>query len=136
MALSAFVEKSKQPQDADLEETLGPAYVHWNVLKNLIASRFGPVSFEWGFATGWGLRVKTVKRTILYLTPCEGYFLASFALGEKAVNAAHQNALPAAVLRVIDSAKKYAEGRGVRLKVRSSKDVRNVEKVATIKMAT
>jgi hypothetical protein len=69
------------------------------------------------------------------MTPCEGYFLASFALGEKAVKVAHASDLPAPVLEVIDGAKKYAEGRGVRLEVRAPEDVRSVEKLAIIKMA-
>ncbi len=69
------------------------------------------------------------------MTPCKGYFLASFALGEKAVKAAHESDLPASVLAVIDGAKKYAEGRGVRLEVRSAEDVRNIEKLAVVKMA-
>jgi hypothetical protein len=43
--------------------------------------------------------------------------------------------LPVSVLKIIDNAKKYVEGRGVRLEVRSAEDVRNVEKLAAIKMA-
>jgi hypothetical protein len=82
------------------------------------------------------MRLKHKKRTVLYMTPCEGYFLASFALGEKAVKLAHESNLPSSVLKVIDGAKKYAEGRGVRLEVRNSKDVRHVEKLAVIKMST
>jgi hypothetical protein len=138
MALSAFDDKSRLPQDDDLAAKLGSAFVFWNELKRLIASRFAPLSIEWGFAskkTGWGLRLKREKRTILSMTPCEGYFLTSFALGEKAVKAAHESNLPVLILEVIDSAKKYAEGRGVRLEVRSVEDVRNVEKLAVIKMA-
>ncbi len=137
MALSAFDDKSRPPGDADLKETLGKTAVHWNELKSRIASRFAPVSEHWGFsskATGWGLRVKRRDRTVLYMTPCEGYFLASFALGEKAVKAAHGSDLPASVLQVIDSARKYAEGRGVRIAVKSAADVRNIEKIAAIKM--
>ena len=139
MTLSAFADKLKPPQPQQLAATLARAFVHWEKLKAIIEKRFGPVSFEWGFTsktTGWGLRVKSEKRTILYLTPCEGYFLASFALGEKAVKAAHESNLPATVLQIIDSAKKYAEGRGVRLEVKSASDVRNVEKIAIIKVAT
>jgi len=139
MTLSAFDDKLKPPQPQNLAATLGNTFVFWNELKAMIETGFAPVSFEWGFTsktTGWGLRVKSQQRTILYMTPCEGYFLASFALGEKAVKAAHQSDLPATVLKIIDSAKKYAEGRGVRLEVRSGMDVRNVEKLAIIKMAT
>jgi len=137
MTLSAFKDKSRPPQDDDLAVTLGNVFVLWNELKRLIASKFTPLSTEWGFAskkTGWGLRLKGEKRTILYMTPCEGYFLASFALGEKAVKAAHESDLPASVLEVIDSAKKYAEGRGVRLEVRRAEDVHSVQKLAVIKM--
>jgi hypothetical protein len=138
MALSVFSDKSRLPQDNDLASTLGSTFVFWNEFKRLIASKFAPLSVEWGYAskkTGWGLRLKREKRTILYMAPREGYFLASFALGEKAVKAAHESDLPISVLKVIDSAKKYAEGRGVRLEVRSTEDVCNVEKLAVIKMA-
>lgn len=138
MALSAFNDKSRPPHDNDLAAKLGSTFVFWNELKRLIASRFTPLSMEWGFSskkTGWGLRLKREKRTVLYMTPCEGYFMASFALGEKAVKAAHESDLPVSVLEIIDSAKKYAEGRGVRLEVRNAEDVRNVEKLAVIKMA-
>jgi hypothetical protein len=138
MALSAFDDKSRQPKDDDLKTMLGSAYPHWNDLKKIISAKYAPVSIEWGFsskATGWGLRLKRGDRAILYMTPCKGYFLASFALGEKAVKTAHESDLPASVLAVIDGAKKYAEGRGVRLEVRTAEDVHNIEKLAVIKMA-
>lgn len=138
MALSAFDDKSRSPRDAELAATLGKTHSHWNELRRLIGARFAPLSEDWGFAsksTGWGLRLKREKRTVLYMTPCAGHFLASFALGEKAVKAAHESTLPASVLEVIDSAKRYAEGRGVRLVVKTARDVRNVEKLAVIKMA-
>ena len=138
MSLSVFNEKSSQPNEDDLKAKLGSTFTLWNSLKKSIASRFAPVTVEWGFTskkTGWGLRLKDEKRTILYMTPCEGYFLASFALGEKAVKAAHESELPASVLRVVDSAPKYAEGRGVRFEIRTAKDVRSIDKLAEIKMS-
>jgi hypothetical protein len=139
MTLSAFADKSKPPQDDKLAETLGNAFVLWNELKKSVASRFAPISTEWGFTskkTGWGLRVKQEKRTILYMTPCKGYFLASFALGEKAMKTVNKSELPAPILKIINSAKKYAEGTGVRLEVRNAEDVVTVMKLATIKMGT
>jgi hypothetical protein len=137
MALSAFDDKLRQPQESDLAETLGETYILWNDLKNRISTRFSPLSAEWGFTsktTGWGTRLRQEKRTVLYMTPCKGYFQASFALGEKAVKAAHESDLPAQVLEVIDSAKKYVEGRDFRLEVREIGDVNNIEKLAVIKM--
>jgi hypothetical protein len=138
MILSVFFDKSRPPRDDDLAATLGSTFVFWNELKRLIASRFAPLSVEWGLSskkTGWGLRLKQKKRTILYMTPCKGYFMASFALGEKATETAHKSDLSASILKVIDNSKRYAESRGVRLEVRSTEDVRNVEKLAVIKMA-
>jgi len=139
LALSVFDDKAKQPTDADLTGVLEGSFVFWNELKERIASRFSPLTFEWAFTsktTGWGLRLKHKERTILYMTPCAAHFLASFALGEKAVQAAHQANLPSSILKTIDSARKYAEGRGVRLRVTSARDVRDVEKLAVIKMST
>jgi len=139
VALSAFDDESRPPEDADLARALKSSFAFWKDLKKRIASRFTPLSFEWGFTsktTGWGMRLKHKERIILYMTPCEGYFLASFALGEKAIKAAYDSDLPTSILKVIEGAKKYAEGTGVRLEVRTAKDVRNVETLALIKMST
>jgi hypothetical protein len=139
VALSVFDDKSRQPTEADLARALKGSFVFWNDLKKRIASRFTPLTVEWGFTsktTGWGLRLKHKERIVLYMTPCEGYFLASFALGQKAVQAARNSELPASIMQVVDSARKYAEGRGVRLKVTSARDVRSIEKLAVIKMST
>ena len=138
MALSAFDNKTRPPRADELAAVLGKKYSLWTDLQSRIATRFAPLSVDWGYTStksGWGLRLKQAKRTVLYMTPCQGYFLASFALGEKAVKAAHESELPAEILEVIDNAPRYAEGRGVRFEVRNAKDVRNVEQVASIKMA-
>ena len=138
MALSAFDDKSKKPGAGDLEKMLGRTSAHWDDLKTHIAAEYSPLDETWNFAGakwGWSLRLRQKKRTVLHMTPCKGYFLVGFALGEKAVKAAHDSRLPDSVLTVIDEAPKYAEGRGVRLEVRTAQDVRNVEKLAAIKMA-
>jgi hypothetical protein len=138
MALSVFDDKSKPPNEPALADALGRGFALWNELKEKLESKFDSLTFEWGFSsktTGWGMRVKQKERVILYMTPCRGYFLASFALGEKAVKAAHDGRLPAAVLTTIDSARRYAEGRGVRFEVKNSRDVSNMTKVSLIKAA-
>jgi len=138
MALSAFDDKSHPPAEKDLTAVLGKAHGLWLKLQKYIESKFAPISAEWGYsgkAYGWGLRLKTDKRTILYMTPCRDCFLASFALGEKAVSAAKGSKLSPQVLDLIDRAPRYAEGRGVRLEVRSASDLRQIELLAGIKMA-
>jgi len=138
MALSTFAEKERQPTSATLRAALGEASAVWKALIAETDRRFGPLTVEWGFSskkTGWGVRLKTPARTLLYLKPCEGHFLASFVLGEKAVAAAHEAGLPAAILAAIDAAPRYAEGRGVRLEVRRAEDLPSLLALTAIKAA-
>ena len=138
MALSAFDDKLKKPRPSDLKRMLSRTAVHWDNLVSHIADEYAPLDETWNFSGaqwGWSLRLKQKKRTVLYMTPCKGYFLVGLVLGEKAVKAAHESALADSVLSVIDSAKKYAEGRAVRLEIRSRKDLDHTKKLAAVKMA-
>lgn len=137
MSLSAFCDKTHQPTDQEVSTVLGDAYAVWNQLIERISEKFPPITVEWGCSsakTGWGLRLKQEKRGIMYMVPCKGYFLASFALGEKAVKLAKESGLPPPVLATIDAAPKYAEGRGVRLQIRHPEDLTWVLKIADAKM--
>ena len=136
MALSAFADKVHQPTEKDLRSVLGKAYTAWVRLIKLVSERIAPISQFWGFAGasyGWSLRLKRNDRVILYMTPREDHFLVSFALGEKAVAAARAQKLPPAILKAIESAPKYAEGRGVRLEVRRSPEISALATLAEIK---
>ena len=91
MALSAFDDRSREPQAADLKSTLGRSSTHWDSLISHVEAEYAPLDKTWNFAGvkwGWSLRLKQKKRTVLYMTPCNRHFLVGFALGEKAVAAA------------------------------------------------
>jgi len=138
MALSAFDNKSKRPKPAQLEKALGTAYTSWDNLIKHVAEQYWPMDQMWGFASakwGWAVALKRKNRTVLYMTPCEGHFVVGMALGEKAVKAAHDAKLSAEVLEMIDGATKYAEGRAIRMEIRSQKDLDSVKKLAAVKMA-
>ncbi len=133
MALSAFDDRSAPPSDGDVATVLGPAARRWERIRSQLA-----LTEEWGFAsrsTGWGLRLKQGSRVIVYLTPRAGSFLASLALGERAVAAAREQGLPGPALAAIDAAPRYAEGRGVRLAVSTADDVETVRQLAAVKLA-
>ncbi|MDH3216421.1 MAG: DUF3788 domain-containing protein [Candidatus Krumholzibacteria bacterium] len=138
MALSAFDDKAKRPRPSELKKMLGRTSTHWDNLLTHIASEYAPLVDTWNFAGakwGWSLRLQQKKRTVLYMTPCKGHFLVGLVLGDKAVKAAHDSKLPKSVLAVIDEAKKYVEGRGVRLQIRNKTDVDSAKKLAAVKMA-
>jgi len=139
MALSAFDDKASAPRSRELKETLGRSSTLWDQLRDHVASEYQPLTEKWMFSGakwGWSLQLKQKKRTILYMTPCKKHFLVGFVLGGKAVKAAHESDLPDSVLTLIDSARKYVEGRGVRIEVRFKKDLENTKKLAAIKMVT
>ena len=138
MALSAFDDKERLPSERELTTTLGSSAQLWLDLKVHLTEEYAPLAELWGFTGpkwGWSLRMVSGKRTVLYLTPCEGYFYVGFAYGEKAATAAMESDLPALVKEIIDGAKKFAEGRAIRMEVRGPEEVESVKKMATIKMA-
>lgn len=138
MALSAFDDKKSPPTASELQQMLGRTYTHWKKLIAHVASECAPVDESWNFAGakwGWSLRLKRKKRTVLYMTPCRRHFLVGFVLGDRAVQAAHDEALPGPLLAEIDGARKYAEGRGVRIRIGTLRDLDNAKRLAAIKMA-
>jgi hypothetical protein len=137
-AATARTGDGTQPGPRDLDDMLGTAAGLWEHLRAQLVSEFGPLAEKWSFAkvtSRWSLQLKRKQRAVVYLIPCRGHFLAAFALGEKACAAAREGGLPASVLAVIERAPRYPEGRGVRLEVRSGKDVEHVAVLAAIKMA-
>jgi len=74
------------------------------------------------------------KRTVVWLVPYAGCFQVAFIFGEKALTAIRQSTLPARVLRMLDEAPTYPEGTGLRLEIRTAKDIAVVKTLAAIKL--
>jgi hypothetical protein len=128
-------DKTRVPDGTALAAELGPAKTLWEGLVGHIVETYPPVSEEWTFYRSWSLRLKRKKRTVLYLLPREGMFLCAFVFGGQATEAARRSRLPKAVLKTIDEAPVYPEGRGFRLEVRTDRDVETMKRLAAIKMA-
>ena len=56
-------------------------------------------------------------------------------LGERACAAARAARLPASILTLIAEAPRYAEGRGIRIPVKTARDASDVGRLAAIKLA-
>jgi hypothetical protein len=136
MEPNAFVGKKEKPAEAELAKALGKASKLWSdTLKTLADVAPDQEWHSYSIKAGWALKLKKKDRVIVYLSPRNGWFLASFALGEKAVQEALQSKLSETTLKSIKAAKKYAEGTAVRIEVRTSSDISAVEKIAVIKAA-
>ena len=137
MAANAFIDKPKQPTDAELAAALGPAKAAWDQLLAELSEELGVHGYEWKSYSpkaGWSLRVKRKARTIVWLSPSDGSFMVAFILGDKAMRAARQIKFPQSVVKATREATKYPEGTGVRLEVKSLRDIGALLKIATIKL--
>lgn len=137
MVANAFAGKAAHPTDDELAEALGPAKLTWDRLLEELAQECALATREWNSYSrkaGWSLRLKHGERNIVYLSPGKGSFMASFALGDRAVEAARHSGLPKKTVEIIDTAKRYAEGTAVRLDIGGLKDVPAIKKLAAIKL--
>jgi hypothetical protein len=139
VTLSAFGDAAHAPAEGELRATLGSSYAAWSRLREEVATRVPDLRELWAFSgksTGWGLRLRHRERVLVYMTPRDGAFLVSLALGEKAVAKAHDARLPKQLLSAIDAAPRYAEGRGLRVQVARVGQVSALAKLAQIKHET
>lgn len=137
MLPNAFVDKPKKPTGEELAVAPGSAKALWDQLVADLAAECGVAIQEWNSYSrkaGWSLRLKHKERIIVYLSPCRGCFRVAFAPGDKPAQAARRSKLPRGVLKMIAEAKRYPEGKAVRLDVKGPRDVAIVEKLARIKL--
>ena len=136
-AENAFLGKTTRPSGSDLEKALGRAKPLWDQLVAELASEHDVTTREWksySAKSGWSLRLKRGKRTIVWLVPNAGFFEVAFIFGEKALTAIRQTAVPTRVLRMLDTAPKYPQGTGLRFQIKAGKDIAVVKKLAAIKL--
>ncbi len=114
MALSALDDPNTAPTAKTLAKALGGAASVWVSVKDGLCLEFAPLEEEWAFT---------------------GHFLASFVLGEKAYATARSADLPEPILKWVADAPKYAEGRGVRIQVRTPTEANDIRNLVAIKLA-
>ena len=134
---NAFIGKTTQPTAEEVAAALGPTAEIWKQLVEWLAEQ-GIANPEWKSYSpkaGWSVRLKVKKRNIIYFAPCKGCFRVAFIFGDKAVAAARQAGLSKSTLKLLDEAPRYPEGTGLRLTVKSSRDLVEIRKLALIKLA-
>ena len=137
MAASVFADKATEPDDQMLAKALGKSYRLWREIKEHLKAECGELTEEWKFygqKSGWILKTLRKKRNLFFFIPLKGSFDVSFVFGDKAVAAVEQSDLPRSLVAELKSARKYAEGRGLRIGVKSSADVEHIRKLVEIKI--
>jgi Protein of unknown function (DUF3788) len=132
---NAFIGQAETPTEEDLSAALGNSYPLWKDLVADLKRELALDKEEWNTYSskaGWSLRLQRKKRNIVYLSPAEGSFLASFILGDKAIAAAAK--LPTPMRDLIAAGKRYPEGTAIRIEVHNAKDLAMVKVLAKLKL--
>ncbi|MHC4489085.1 MAG: DUF3788 domain-containing protein [Planctomycetota bacterium] len=137
MAVSVFGDKAAKPTDQMLAKALGQSNRLWEEIKKHLKAEYGQLIEEWKFygqKSGWILKTLRKKRNLFFFIPFEGAFRVSFVFGDKAVAAAERSDLPQDLITTLKNARKYAEGRGLKIDVKRSTDVEHIKKLVEIKI--
>jgi hypothetical protein len=132
-----FLDKSSKPSNEMLSDALGRSYKYWQEIKDILGDQYGKLTEEWKYysaGSGWTLKLLLNKRNLFFFSPCEKYFRLTFIFGNKAVNEVEHSNLPDKIIEELINAKRYIEGRGLRIDVKKKTDVTNILKLVAIKV--
>ncbi len=134
---SIFIDKNVKPDNQMLAQVLDKSYKLWEKIKSSLINDYSKLDEDWkyyGQKIGWTLKLLYKKRNLFFLTPYEKYFQIAFVFGDKAVAVIEQCDLSPSIIDEIKNARKYVEGRGLRIKVKKQSDVKIVLKLTEIKI--
>ena len=138
MEHSIFMDKSQVPTDAELRGALGDNYELWMAIRDRVFEKYPEGCEEWNFPGkkyGWSFRIKDKKRAIVYLLPGDQTFQAAFVFGGKAFEFIKDSDVSEQIKSDLESAKVYAEGRGVRIPVPERSVLKDIYSLIDIKLA-
>jgi hypothetical protein len=133
---SVFTDKELVPNDECLKVSLGTTYEFWQTFVDYVHSVYPKSVEEWSFSKsgGWSFRIKDSKRAIIYLLPRNGFFKAAFVFGQKAADGVFKSEVATAIKTELESAKAYAEGRGIRIEVKDRGIINDIKNLINIKL--
>ncbi len=135
--ISIFRDKAIIPTDKDLVENLGDTYNLWKNIHDLVLIKYPKGFAEWnhpGQKYGWNFRIKDKKRAIIYFLPRDKYFKVAFVFGQKATDIILSSDISPVIKSELEQAKKYAEGRGIRIDVKNDKILPDIKRLIEIKL--
>jgi hypothetical protein len=138
MDASIFLDKAKKPSPEDLSAALGKSYSYWKSIYDMVYLKYPSATSEWNFPGqkyGWSFRIKDKKRAIIYLLPRNKKLLVAFVFGQKAFEKIIDSNISKEIKLGLQSAKVYAEGRGIRIEVKNQTSLKDISNLIDIKLA-
>lgn len=138
MDTSIFIDKTYKPEQKDLITALGKTYNLWQDIINLVYLKYPNAASDWNFPGqkyGWSFKIKDKKRAIIYLLPRDKQFMVAFNFGQEAFKKIMASNISEEIKHSLESAKVYAEGRGIRIEVKNQKPLKDISQLIDIKLA-
>ena len=138
MDTSIFIDNTYKPEQKDLIAALGKTYNLWQDIINLVYLKYPNAVSDWNFPGqkyGWSFKIKDKKRAIIYLLPRDKQFMVAFNFGQEAFKKIMASKISEEIKHSLESAKVYAEGRGIRIEVRNQKPLKDISQLIDIKLA-
>jgi hypothetical protein len=135
--ISIFRDKAIKPTDKDLVENLGSSYELWKQINDYVFIKYAKGLAEWnhpGKKYGWSFRIKDKKRAIIYFLPRENYFKVAFVFGQKATDIILSSDISIDIKTELEKARKYAEGRGIRIDIKNDLILPDIKRLIDIKL--
>lgn len=135
---SVFPDKAIVPTEQALKLKLCDTYFLWTQIHEFVFEKYPAGMAEWNFPGkkyGWSYRIKDKKRAIIYFLPREGYFKVAFVFGQKAFDIIMDSSIAENIKQELRDARKYAEGRGIRIAVTNASIISDIKKLVDIKLA-
>lgn len=133
---SIFTDKLNPPTDCVLKAALGETYSLWQVFTEYVRVQYPVATDNWAYSKsgGWNFSLKDKKRAIVYLLPRDQYFKVALVFGQKATDEVMKSGVAVTIKTELESAKVYAEGRGIRMEIRDETLVNDIKTLIHIKL--
>ena len=116
---------------------LGRAYAVWAGIVRVVEAVASPLDIEWKpskIAFGHVCLLRHQKRTFVYLLREKTSVTVAIVLGGRAYSLAMAGTLSTAFQTSLTEARPYAEGRGIRVSVKTTRDLVTIRKLVAIKL--
>ncbi|KPL11368.1 MAG: hypothetical protein AMS26_20080 [Bacteroides sp. SM23_62] len=137
MSENVFLSKDVNPTEELIKANLADNYAQLEEIRKFIDDTFGETLEEWknyGEKIGWLLKKLYKKRNLFFITVCDGYFNVTFVFGDKAVDSIVDSEISPSLKTALMEARKYAEGRGLSIKVEDDIYLPDIKKLLQIKV--
>ncbi len=136
--ISIFPDKETTPTEKDLEDKLQGKFQLWKLIHDMVLEKYPDGVMEWNYPGkkyGWSYRIKDKKRAIIYFLPRDKHFKVAFVFGQKAYDVIMESDISDVIKTDLSQARKYAEGRGVRIDVNDESALSDIKQLIEIKLA-